>query len=590
MKRSLRSALLALLLLAALVLQGCVPIFIPYPVYVTSDPSEADASRPSGTSQTPTPPEESGGRYTGELVFGDLAYTRPDAEAIIEGFDRARELVLQNGAPELIVSVYDEAYQGYIEFDTMNTLAYIRYTLDLSDEFYHTEYVWCEEQSARILSARSACDTTIAGNHVCKQLETLYFGDGYFDRSEASGGSLYSDESIVALLQEEARLEDEYMALEADVTVTVGGRELSLEEALSTAYSNEEYAQVYRAYYEKYNPIAAEIYIRLVRVRKQIAAEAGYDSYADLAYDYYYDRDYTPAQARQYTAAVAEYLAPRSNLIRRNSYSAWCTSKEVLQMLGTLASSLGGQVKEAYDYMQAHELIDLSVSATKLSGSYMTYLTEYEMPFVYVSPTGDIDDILTAAHEFGHFVDGYVNYNTTYSIDCNEIFSQGMEFLALSRIGLSDLIASKLARSKLADSLSVFLTQACFAEFEDLVYNLSDEALTAETLNKLFADCAERFHVSVTDLFDSGEPSWIDINHFFIAPYYVISYCISGDAALQIYQAERADGTGFELYTTLLSLAPEHEILSLLEAAGMQSPFAEGRMEELAEFFRKSLG
>ena len=33
--------------------------------------------------------------------------------------------------------------------------------------------------------------------------------------------------------------------------------------------------------------------------------------------------------------------------------------------------------------------------------------------------------------------------------------------------------------------------------------------------------------------------SWIDVQHFFSAPYYVISYCVSNDAALQIYQLEQ---------------------------------------------------
>lgn len=44
--------------------------------------------------------------------------------------------------------------------------------------------------------------------------------------------------------------------------------------------------------------------------------------------------------------------------------------------------------------------------------------------------------------------------------------------------------------------------------------------------------------------------SWIDVQHFFSAPYYVISYCVSNDAALQIYQLEQeTPGAGLKAFS-----------------------------------------
>lgn len=580
MKKTLRHTLPAFVLLAALLLQSCVRMVLPPLPRFSDSPTDAPIS------ESPT---EADFHYEGELRLSELSYQRPDTEAICAGFARAQALVAQGGTAEAIIDAYDEAYFGYLRFETMDTLAYIRYTLDLSDEFYHTEYLWCEEQSGSLYSARNACDRAISASALCAELERLYFGEGYFDSLRQSSGSLYSDESILALLQEETRLEDEYMALEANATVTLEGKELPLDEALASAYSADLYNRLCNAYYRKYAPLAGEIFIKLLRVRKQIAEKAGYESYAAFAYDYTYGRDYSPEQARLYTASVSEHLAPLQYLVSRNTDSRRCTEQELLQMLAQLSDSLGGEVKEAYDYMLAHELYDLSASANKMSGSYMIYLYEYEMPFVYVSPTGYSADILTFAHEFGHFTDAYINYNATDRIDCSEIFSQGMEFLALSRIGLSDFEATRFAKAKLADSLSVFLSQACYAEFEDLAYSLPEEELTPERLNALFEECCERFHLADDGFSDSGDPTWIDISHFFIAPYYIISYCISGDAALQIYRRELSDGDGFALYCELLENAPFCGISQLLEEAGMQSPFAEGRAEALAEFYLQSL-
>ena len=82
---------------------------------------------------------------------------------------------------------------------------------------------------------------------------------------------------------------------------------------------------------------------------------------------------------------------------------------------------------------------------------------------------------------------------------------------------------------------------------------------------------------------------WIDIQHFFIAPFYVISYCVSNDAALQIYQRELASGDGLALYRRLMELSGGNTILNLLDEADMESPFAEGRMAELADFLQEHL-
>lgn len=239
--------------------------------------------------------------------------------------------------------------------------------------------------------------------------------------------------------------------------------------------------------------------------------------------------------------------------------------------------------------MQAYDLMDITDSSSKMPGSYVTYLSSYQMPFLYVSPTGKLDDLLTCCHEFGHFVDGFVNCNGTSSIDCNEIFSQGLEFLSLSRAELDDDEREALTTSKVADSLMTFVSQAAYAEFELRAYALPDDQLNTEGLNALFLECMEEFGQSYTGMEDIIAPGWIDIQHFLIAPYYVISYCVSNDAALQIFQLEEENGTGLETYRALMSTSSGNTILALLEENGMESPFEPGRVEELADFFEDYL-
>lgn len=128
-----------------------------------------------------------------------------------------------------------------------------------------------------------------------------------------------------------------------------------------------------------------------------------------------------------------------------------------------------------------------------MPGSYTTYLESYEMPYIYISPEGTLADLLTAAHEYGHFVDGYVNCNQTFSIDCSEVFSQALEYLTLGSTSLGFARAAELRQYKLYDSLETFLTQACYYAFECKAYALPDSELTVGKLNELFAECCVDF-------------------------------------------------------------------------------------------------
>ena len=84
--------------------------------------------------------------------------------------------------------------------------------------------------------------------------------------------------------------------------------------------------------------------------------------------------------------------------------------------------------------------------------------------------------------------------------------------------------------------------------------------------------------------------SWIDVQHFFSAPYYVISYCVSNDAALQIYQLEQeTPGAGLKAFSDLLYAAPESTFLAMLQDGSLTSPFDENRMQDLAVYFKEAL-
>ncbi|MBP3413097.1 MAG: hypothetical protein J6K89_07530 [Oscillospiraceae bacterium] len=526
-----------------------------------------------------------------EVPFSQLPYERPDAEAIREAYGAIQTMVEAEGSVEEIVEAYEKAFEEHTYFDTMNSLAYIRYSLNLKDSYYDTEYNWCEEQSPLLYQAQEKCHVAMAESSLRKALEEAYFEEGFFEFYDEN--RIYSKDRVVELMQQETDIQSQYMALQDETTITWEEKERSVDELLNDPeLPYDDYLQVYRSYYNKYTPKCAELFAELIRVRKEIAKELEYDSYADFAYSYTYERDYSPEQVQDYCNAIGDEMV--SLLFTAAMAQGNAASKpleESLRLFEGTVEEFGGVIRTAYEYMQDYELWDVNSSPSKLPGSFMTYLSSYEMPFLYVSPTDSLSDLLTLCHEFGHFVDGFVNCGGFSGVDCAEVFSQGLEYLALGRADLNPGERRSLIRAKAADSVMVFLTQACYAEFEHLAYSLPEEKLTAQGLNELFMECSRKYGISALymGMEDLLAPGWIDVQHFFIAPYYVISYCVSNDAALQLYERELEEGDGLEAYYDLLCLPTDSSILELLEEAGMESPFTPGRVEELTDFLDDQL-
>lgn len=588
--------LLSLLLALSVLLQGCL---MPFPSdrfdYLTEEtteptkptdrgePAEADSYLPYD--EFPRPEEAE----LEPVAFEDMEYTRPDAAALCKALGELEKLVKDGGSFDEVGAAFEAAYSDYSLFNTMDSLSYIRHTIDLNDEYYETENNWCEEQSPLIEQALEKCYIAMGQSDLRDRLEEEYFTEDFFDFYDEN--QIYSNDRVVKLMQKDNDLQAQYMALQSDQTIEWNGEEVLYEDIIGDeSLDYDSYLTAYQLYYDKYNPQVGEIFAEMIRTRNEIAKELGYDTFADFAYSYYYDRDYTPEEAEDYLSDIAAELAPMYFYAVYGAQSTTpCSTDEVLDLFEKTVYRFGGEFATSYEFMQAYDLMDITDSSSKMPGSYVTYLSSYQMPFLYVSPTGKLDDLLTCCHEFGHFVDGFVNCNGTSSIDCNEIFSQGLEFLSLSRAELDDDEREALTTSKVADSLLTFVSQAAYAEFELRAYALPDDQLNTEGLNALFLECMEEFGQSYTGMEDIIAPGWIDIQHFLIAPYYVISYCVSNDAALQIFQLEEENGTGLETYRALMSTSSGNTILALLEENGMESPFEPGRVEELADFFEDYL-
>jgi len=491
--------------------------------------------------------------------FYDMEYSRPD----LAEFDRALENVCDLAANEKdLDAVVDGIYAFYEVYDAFYTnyaLADIHYSADLTDIYWEEEYNYCSENISAADAGLEELYYALADSPHREALEDEeYFGAGYFD---AYDGENLWDEGFVELMDQEAALQTRYYELSGD--------------AMGVEYYSEEY-------FTQYGDQMAQLLVELIALRQQIAAYAGYESYAEFAYDMYHYRDYTPQEAEAYMEQIPGQLGDAYRKI--NESDVWdialidCGEEETFAYLESAAKAMGGTVEEAFSFLDAGGLYDISYGMNKYDSSFEVYLWSYYSPFVFMNPTMTPVDKLTFAHEFGHFANDYVCYGSVAGTDVAEVHSQALEYLSLC----CQDEQTQLLEYKMADNLCTYVEQAAYALFEQRAYELTGDDLTAENLQKLYEEIGLEFG------FDSwawDSRDFVTITHFYTSPMYIISYVVSNDVAFQLYQLERqSPGQGVQTYQQCLESMDSY-ILYFAESYGLESPFAEGRLESV----RKSL-
>jgi oligoendopeptidase F len=495
--------------------------------------------------------------------FADMEYTRPDMAAFRKNLDDCCQKAEIETDFDSLQQIILDFYSVYESFYTNYFLATIHYSKDLTDQYWETENTFCTENSAEVDAGLDRLYRVLAKSPLRQQLEGEdYFGPDFFAAYE--GESIY-DETFTDMLNREAELINQYYAI-------------SGQSAAAAYYSNE--------YFEIYGKQLAALFRSLVLLRQEMAAYAGYDSYPEFAYEFHHVRDYTVSQANDYLQQIQTQLVPLYRQV--NASGGWnmnlqqSSEQQTFAYVQAVANSMGGVVKEAFDVMAEAKLYDISYGRNKFNASFAVYLYDYAVPYVFVNPTMTEHDKLTFAHEFGHFCNHYASYGSGAGVDVSEIFSQGMEYLSLCYA--ED--GGNLEKIRMLTCLSTYVEQAAYASFEQKVYMLPMEAVTEENIQRLYEETGMAYG------FDSwawDSRDYVCINHFFTSPMYIISYVVSNDAALQLYQMEQAEqGSGMKCYTDHLT-SREAYFLAFLEKAGLQSPFAPGRLEEVRITLEKVL-
>ena len=329
------------------------------------------------------------------------------------------------------------------------------------------------------------------------------------------------------------------------------------------------------------------LYVELVELRREIAAEEGYDSYAAYAYETQYARQYTPEEAGTFCQAVRDTFAPLAQRSREQVYGRSaelydsdridCSPAAILSALGTGAAHFPTEVSEAYQYMMTYGLYNIDPGEVSLQTGYTALLYAYNEPFIYNAPIGHYTDYSTLFHEFGHFFNYYcVGSDLLFRIadgDLSELQSQGMEvmFFPYYKDFFGDDAAPLIRADVLMGLIDAVVDGAMYDEFQQKVFAEPD--LTPERVQDIYRQVYTGYGY---EPYDGFEEEWMDQIHNFQLPFYYISYATSAVSALELCLVEQSDpAAAMEAYMTVVKTDGEQEgFAETLDAAGLRSPLS----------------
>lgn len=404
-------------------------------------------------------------------------------------------------------------------------------------------------------------------------------------------------EEEAALYEEEDRLIQEYdqiitqgVPVQAEGTVWTAA---SLEDAgVDEATSR----QVREALAAARLQAAGELYLQLVQLRTGLAAQAGYDHYAEYAYEALYTRDYGLKDMAELREAAKRYILPlwlrlldsySGQDLRALSIRSRMNGEEVLDAIQPFVQDFDREMSETFDFLRDHHLYDIEYGEAKLATGYTVALPAYGSAFIFNSPYGDYQDLSDTVHEFGHFFETFHctqhDLWADFNIDVGEIHSQALELMFTEKV--EDLFGERYGSIYqdviLSNILDAILDGCLYDEFQTAVYQ--NPEMTVEELDRLFKELSEEYGYSYRSGVES-DSSWVENAHNFKYPLYFTSYVTSAFSALDLwFRYLDRPREAKEIYLELSSLALSLPYRAAVEQVGLRDIFDEETVPALAQ-------
>ena len=260
----------------------------------------------------------------------------------------------------------------------------------------------------------------------------------------------------------------------------------------------------------------------------------------------------------------ADIYAPITKNVRKFSFEE--ARDIVLNAYYSFDERAGKIVESFFDESR----IDLYPKKGKTSGAYCIYATTKLPPYVFTNFSGDMNSIMTLAHELGHALHGslaskqtYFNHSTPLTLA--ELASVFGEFLVFDNLKnkLSGEEKSALIAAKIEDTFSTTFRQNTFAQFELRAFDLVEKSGYAswDELSEIYYEQLKQMFGESIEIPEWYKNEWAMVSHFYETPFYVYAYNFAHCLVIALYQKYLEDGKNF---------VPKY--IELLESGGKYPP------------------
>jgi oligoendopeptidase F len=446
-----------------------------------------------------------------------------------------------------------------------------------------------------------------------------------FDRDIKSHVELFRPENI-PLETEEARLCQQYQKLSGALTVNFRGGEKTLVqmgrylEEPDRALRQEAWELVTKRRLQEADKFE-DVFDKMLKLRAQMAKNAGFENYRDYTFHRLGRFDYTPDDCTRFHDAVEKHVMPvarelqaeRRRQLKLEKLRPWDLAVDPLNRpalkpfarVGEMVSRtqkifdrLDGGLAGGFRQMQDLHLLDLDNRKGKAPGGYQQNLSESRLPFIFMNAVGLQRDVETILHEAGHAFhalaarDEDLYAYRSAPIEFCEVASMSMELLGNEFIEefYSTADASRARRVHLEGIIGIFPWVATVDAFQDWIYTHPNH--TREKRRAAWLGLMDRFggDTDWSGFENARTHLWHRQLHIFIHPFYYIEYGIAQLGALQVWANSKRDKVkALNDYKKALALGGSCPLPELFAAAGCRFEFSAKTIQPLTKLLQEEL-
>ena len=504
---------------------------------------------------------------------------------------------------------------------------YIRMTIDTTNEEYTQKYQFVvSEIQPKLSPFADLLNRKLIEQKWVAELESDEAYKIYF-RSIRTAIELHREENI-PLETEESLLSQEYGAIVGKQTIVYKGEELTMPKAANFLKdpNPEVREEVYKLIVERRLKDADqlnELFSKLVKLRHQIATNAGCTDFREFKFKSLGRFDYTIQDCLNFHDSIEKHFVPIAKAIMQKQCDGlgktllkpWDTEvdpdgkpalkpfengDELLDKSTRIFDKLDSYFSSCLEQMKAGGYLDLDSKTGKAPGGYNYPLYESGIPFIFMNAAGAQRDVVTMVHEGGHAVHSFLSRDLELTgfkdlpSEVAELASMSMELLTMDYwdefySNSDDLNRAK--REQLEGVIEVLPWIATIDAFQHWIYTNPDH--TVEERTNEWLSISKRFGTGLIDhtgFEKARENAWHKQLHLFEVPFYYVEYGIAQIGALGVWKNYREDSKkAIDAYKSALKLGYSSSIPSIYQTAGLKFDFSESTLKDLGQFVSTEL-